>query len=54
MIDVGLDQDAGAFDEPLQRQLEHRVQVALEVDDPLAVRERGRDAAAIGEAARPW
>ena len=44
-----LDQEAGALDDSLQRQLDHRVEAALELDDPLAVRERGRDALAVGQ-----
>ena len=39
-----LDQERGALDEVLQRQLDHRVEVALALDDPLAVREGAADA----------
>jgi hypothetical protein len=47
-----LDQQPGALDGPLQRQLEHRAERALEVDDPLPVRERRSHAVAVGDAAR--
>ena len=47
-----LDQERGALDRVLQRQLQHRAEAALELDDPLAVRERRRDAAVVRETAR--
>ena len=46
-----LDQERRALDDVLQRQLDHRAEAALEVDDPGAVRERGRVALAVGDAA---
>ena len=44
MYEVAWIRIGGAFDELLQRQLDHRVEAALEVDHPLAVLERSRDA----------
>ena len=47
-----LDQERRPLDRALESQLHHRVQLALDVDDPAAVRERLGRAAVVGDAAR--
>ena len=45
-----LDEQRRALDEVLEGQLDHRAETALEVDDPLAVREGAADAVVGGAA----